>query len=113
MLGDDFLRTVDNVDLDWATVSDAEFDQIITGLPHTKYLSLVWCRQLTDAGLEIFKGLNQLQQLDLSKTNVTDAGLEHLKGLNRLIWVDLSHTQVTEEGVSKLQKALPNCKIEH
>jgi len=37
--------------------------------------------KVTDAGLEHFKGLTQLQELCLTDTKVTGAGLEHLKGL--------------------------------
>ena len=67
---------------------------------------------MTDAGLEHLKGLSNLRSLDLSNTGVTDAGLEHLKGLKSLRSLDLRHTKVSDEGVSRLQEALPDCKIE-
>ena len=111
-MGDYFLRTVESIDLDWSTVSDADFEQIIEGLPNVKYVSLVWCRQLTDAGLENLTELHELQELDLSQSHVTNAGLEHLMGLNRLTWVGLARTHVTDEGIKKLQHALPNCRID-
>ena len=41
----------------------------------------------------------------------TDAGLEHLKGLSNLQELYLGKTQVTDEGIKKLQQALPNCEI--
>ena len=44
---------------------------------------------------------------------MTDAGLEHLKGLMQLQRLVLRNTKVTDAGVRDLQKALPNCKIEH
>jgi hypothetical protein len=49
----------------------------------------------------------------LRGTQVTDAGLVHLEGLDNLDFLYLDNTQVTDEGVTKLQKALPNCKITH
>lgn len=69
--------------------------------------------QVTDAGLEHLKGLTGLVQLSLINTEITDRGLEHLKGLSELQTLDLRRTQVTYKGVEKLQRALPNCKIEH
>jgi len=68
--------------------------------------------QITDAGLEHFKCLPTLQILNLKNTQVTDAGLEHLKSLAELQWLILEGAQVTDAGVARLQKALPNCKIE-
>jgi hypothetical protein len=47
----------------------------------------------------------------LSETKVSDQGLEHLRGLSDLIELHLIKTEVTAAGVAKLQAALPNCKI--
>ena len=80
---------------------------ILTNL-HTLELSDT---QVTDAGLEYLKGMNELQSLGLAFTKVTDAGLEHLKGLKSLQSLELPYTNVTDEGVKKLQQALPECKI--
>ncbi len=57
------------------------------------------------------KELKQLQNLDLSQTQVTDAGLEDLATIKGLTVLRLSRTKVTAAGVGELQKALPNCKI--
>jgi Leucine-rich repeat (LRR) protein len=59
-----------------------------------------------------FKGLAQLQTLHLKGTQITDGGLKHLKGLTQLRLVDLVFTKVTDAGAERLQKALPNVKIE-
>ena len=44
-------------------------------------------------------------------TQVTDASLEHFKGLTNLQELALHGTQVTDAGVTELKKALPNCQI--
>jgi len=66
----------------------------------------------TDADLEHLKGLNWLEYLDFTNTQVTDAGLEYLKPLKALkrlsLWGD---TQVTDAGVEKLKKSLPNLQV--
>jgi Leucine-rich repeat (LRR) protein len=69
--------------------------------------------QITDAGLKDLHGSSQLKKLVLKGTRITDAGLEHLKELTALRELWLNETNVTDAGVSELQKALPNCKIEH
>jgi len=33
--------------------------------------------------------------------------------MTHLEWLGLANTQVTDAGVAELQKALPNCRIEH
>ena len=68
--------------------------------------------QATDTALEHLKHLTALQRLWLYNTQVTDSGLEHIKGLTALQELNLTYTQVTDAGIARLQKALPNCKIE-
>ena len=93
---------------------------------------------MTDAGLENLGGLTAMQDLQLTYTSVTDAGLVNFKGLiglkkARSGWyardrrrtgptqipydplqnLYLGWTKVTDTGVENLQKALPNCDINH
>ena len=84
----------------------------LKGLTQLRYLGLQGT-SVADAGLVDLKGLSQLQTLDLRNTDVTDAGLEYIKSLIQLQIVDLRYSKVTDDGVKDLQKALPNCKIEH
>ena len=88
------------------------------GLAHLKGLTQLESLGLgsapvTDDGLVHLQELTQLEILWLDSTRVTDAGLVHLKGLTQLKKLYLRGTQVTDAGVAELQKALPNCKIEH
>jgi hypothetical protein len=68
--------------------------------------------EITDAGLKELGTLLRLQRLNLWHTKVTDAGLHELTVLKNLEHLDLAETEVTEVGIAKLQKALPNCKVE-
>jgi hypothetical protein len=67
---------------------------------------------VTDVELLQLKGLSQLRWLNLSGTKVTDAGLEHLGELKQLQELFLSGCPITRKGVRKLQKSLPNCRID-
>ena len=69
--------------------------------------------EVTDAGLKELAGLKGLKRLGLAATKVTDAGLKELAALKGLQTVDLSEATVTFAGVAELQKALPDCKINH
>jgi hypothetical protein len=93
----------------YSSVADADL-QSIRCFSQLRELDL---RQtgITDAALPHLNGLARLESLNLSLTRVTDAGLENLKGLTQLKELCLDDTQVTVAGVTKLQHALPNCKI--
>jgi hypothetical protein len=56
----------------------------------------------------------ELKSLDLSgQTGVTDAGVKYLRHLVTLQNLNLQGTGVSDEGIERLQKALPECRIEH
>ena len=55
----------------------------------------------------------EVVEVFLRNTRITDAGLPHLAGLTALERLDLYDTEVTDVGVAKLQKALPNCRIDN
>jgi len=60
--------------------------------------------QATDASLEHFIELNDLQELHLCGTEVTDAGLEHLKGLSNLKTLNLWRCKsFTDSGLAHLK----------
>ena len=87
------------------------------GLPHLAGLSSLTRLHLertkvSDAGLANLKDLQNLNYLNLYQTGITDAGLAHLESLTGLKNLYLWQTKVTEAGVEKLQKALPDCKID-
>ena len=105
------LANLRTLDLDKTKTADAGLVHLqgLTNLTHLGFHST----QVTDAGLVHLKGLTKLESLSLGFTQITDAGLEHLKGLKNLERLYLQDTKVTEAGVADLQKALPNCKIDH
>ncbi|MCE9543933.1 MAG: hypothetical protein K8T25_00180 [Planctomycetia bacterium] len=107
----DYFVSVNLVELRNAKVTDSGLEHL-KGLTGLRRLDLDGT-QITDNGLEHLKGLKALQTLWLNETQVTDNGLEHLRGLTTLQWLRLDGTKVTDAGVARLQKALPNCEIEH
>jgi Leucine Rich repeat len=103
VLGENFFSEVKSVSFPaGANVSEDIFEnvQVFTEL---ETLDLVFCKEVTDAGLEHLKGLTQLQRLVLHRTQVTDTGLEHLKGLIQLQTLDLSSSNVTDAGLENLK----------
>ena len=87
------------------------------GLPHLAGLTSLTRLHLertkvSDAGLVHLKDLQNLAYLNLYQTDITDAALVHLGGLNGLKNLYLWKTKVTKAGVAKLQKVLPECKID-
>ncbi|MCY2991565.1 MAG: SUMF1/EgtB/PvdO family nonheme iron enzyme [Planctomycetota bacterium] len=80
----------------------AQLDLRVLRLDHT---------QVTDAGLEFVANKESLEILSLEGTGVSNAGLERLHGLTKLRELHLGGTQVTDTGVTKLQAALPDCRI--
>ena len=65
-----------------------------------------------DDAMPKFEAMQNLKSLSLARTDITDAGLEHLKGLSQLRELWVRSDKVTTEGIQRLQRALPNCKIE-
>jgi Leucine-rich repeat (LRR) protein len=67
--------------------------------------------QVSDAGLEHLKQLQEHRVLALGKTRVTDKGLKALCALAKLENLDVSETAVTAEGLKTLKTALPGCNV--
>ena len=109
ILGDDFFRTINYVQLRGPKATDAELARL-RALPQIRSLHLRSSR-VTDAGLVHVCRLLHLRNLSLNSTGVTDAGLVCLRGLTSLKSLSLEETHVTAAGVAELQQALPSCKI--
>lgn len=65
--------------------------------------------QITDAGLAHVGEMKNLVWLDLSNTAVTDAGLEHLSGLPLLHYLNLYGTAISDNGLKHLS-GMPNLR---
>jgi hypothetical protein len=92
-------------------VTDAGLTNL-NGFTQLRFLNLDMTK-VGDAGLANLKGLARLQYLYLNKTNVGDAGLASINGLTQLRTLALTRTRATDAGVGGLQRALPNCRINH
>jgi beta-lactamase regulating signal transducer with metallopeptidase domain len=62
-------------------------------------------------GLKYLKELPQLRELYIIDIEMTEVGLSHLKALPQLQTLSLDRTKVAKDALSKLQQALPKCKI--
>ena len=58
----------------------------------------------TDVQMELLRGLDKLQTLDVSNSKVSDKGLYHLSELIELRSLDLDGTEITDEGLTHLSK---------
>jgi mono/diheme cytochrome c family protein len=67
---------------------------------------------ITDTALEHLGALENLTGLNLFGTAITDAGLQRLAGLRNLKSLYVAETKVTAQGVARLQKDLPDVKID-
>jgi len=67
--------------------------------------------KLTDGLGDSLADLPRLKSLNLTGARLTDAGLERLHGLKNLTHLQLVRTRVTDAGVTKIQSAIPDCKV--
>ena len=65
---------------------------------------------VTGPGLDVFRGLTQIQAVDLSRSPVSDEGLDAIASLPQLVTLNLSGTKVMDAGVAKLA-ALKSLRI--
>jgi len=91
-------------------LTKADYNTVIT-LVFENYL--VGGALLKDEGLKEVAKLRNLEKLNLERHNITDTGLKELTELKQLKELNLRRTKVTYSGVTKLQNALPKCKIDH
>ena len=67
--------------------------------------------QLSDAALDAFPDVANLESLFLTETKITDSGLAKLAGCKKLKHLNVEGTRVTSTGVASLRKALPQLEI--
>jgi hypothetical protein len=65
--------------------------------------------QVSDAGVAALGNMKNVTRLHLENTKIGDAALAHLAGLTNLEYINLYGTQVTDKGLATLAK-LPNLK---
>jgi Leucine-rich repeat (LRR) protein len=88
--------------VDNTRVTDADLEQF-HGLSQLQALNLNGS-PITDAGLKQLQGLESLQRLYLANTGVTGTGLEYLQGLKRLQRLDLHGARIGDSGLEQLRK---------
>jgi hypothetical protein len=97
-------------------IEDVEAERLTNALKELPYLEEVeveMCGMDTDATLAKLAELTQIKDLHLSSAmRLTDAGLMHLKRLTGLRRLSMAG-EFSDAAIRELQKALPNCRIEH
>lgn len=74
---------------------------VVAGLEQLENLELGYSR-VTDRGLKYLAGLKKLKILELSGCNITDEGLRQLAGNTNLRWLLLANTRITGDGLEHL-----------
>src|SRR5262245_27669441 len=108
----DFEGPVRQVNLQGKQIGDAQIEQVAPLLVHfpelfTLDLSM---SQVSDLGLELLRGYNQLSDLLLRYTQVSDDGMKHLQGWSKLYTLDLMCTRITDRGLEQAIKNHPNLR---
>ena len=88
--------TIDN----GQNVSDADL-QVFGTLPQLERLNITNSR-ITGAGLAYIKDLKQLTQLRIDRCPLSDAGLDHIGNLKTLTFLNIAFTQISDAGLQKL-----------
>ncbi len=102
VLGDDFLWNVVEVESYTIRFDAAEADYL-KDLAHVRRLILMCDTQVTDAGLERFAELAELEELFIFGPEVTDSWAEHFRGLASLKDLTIiGDTQLTDAGLAHL-----------
>ncbi len=88
-------------------------DSGLAVLKDMQALRTLWLSRTSvgDPGLEVISSLSSLEVLYLNETQISDAGLKHLEALQLLKELHLDGTRVSPEAVTRLQMALPKCRI--
>lgn len=104
-----FLK-LENLDLTHTSVADPGLERLLM-LPALTQLSIGRTR-VTEAGVKTLGARPQLVGLSLQDLPVEDSTLTSFETLTKLSHLDLRKTRVTAASIEKLQKTLPDCKIE-
>lgn len=89
-----------DLDLSGPNFGDAQLREIV----ESKCIRKVTAdsSRITDAGLALLAGFQNLEEIDLTGTLIGDAGLAHLCELPRLATLNIANTKVTCQGLKQL-----------
>lgn len=95
---------VDFIFFEGPSTTDDSLRPLADDLPRLQALKRIQLlgTSVTGPGLAVFRGLSQVQAVDLSKSPVTDEGLDAIASLSQLVTLNLSGTKVTDAGLAKL-----------
>lgn len=139
-VSDEALKTIGKfkelgrLNLSWTKVTDQGMPYL-RGLTQMRQFTLQ-STKVTDKGLESFSNMTALEELNvaeckvsdrgceiisrtptflilqLANTPITDNGLAYLARLKNLLKLNIRATKTTDVGITRLEEALPECKID-
>lgn len=74
--------------------------ELIDGLPNLEQIQLSGTN-ITDEQLRVVGGARRLRGIGLDDTNITDEGLRHLEGLPMLETIQAQRTKITDEAITR------------
>ncbi len=102
-------ENVAQLDLSRTQITDAALQQL-AGFPRLTRLDL-HSTKISDSGIKHLSGLKNLTYLNLYDTRVSDAALSEVAKIKSLKSVYVWQSKVTPNGAQKLQKQLPEAKV--
>ena len=66
---------------------------------------------LNDACARVFPGIEGLKRVSLRNTGLTNAAVKDLRLLKDLEELDLTGTEITAQAIEAIRSALPNCRV--
>lgn len=101
--------------LDLNIADTAVGDEGLKAIADCRNVSSLWLTntRVTDAGIVTIKRLQRVMTLDLSGTRITDESVPILSEFRKLNFLGLRSTRMTAQGITKLQEALPQCRIDY
>jgi hypothetical protein len=102
IVGDDFFRAPQHVDLRGEQITDGFLEVHLAGLSSIQLLSIENSTQVTDAGIARVARLQKVNMLSLAVPNLTDAALADIGRMRQLTALSIDSPLVSDVGLSRL-----------
>jgi Leucine-rich repeat (LRR) protein len=106
------LKKLRYLDVSGAQITPAGIE-VLRGMPQLERLSLWNCTALDDSAADVFASIPGLANLDLSYTSAGDGTLQKLAALPKLKYLYLTDTKTTPQAVEEFRKKRPAAFVSH